>query len=103
MRGQIVPCTLGGLQQQRIQLAERDRVGTQLGAFKGLQTVTWITLKNFFLCFLLSSGLLWHLVVVPAMLPPMVGCAADIYQGQFRSLVLHIALVYACSHSDMGE
>ena len=34
----------------------------------------------FFLCLLLFSGLLWHLVVVPAVVaPPMVGCAVDIY------------------------
>ena len=33
----------------------------------------------------------------------MVGCAEDIYQGQFRSLVLHMALVYPCSHSGVGE
>ena len=27
----------------------------------------------------------------------------DIYQGQFRSLVLHMALVYPCSYSGAGE
>ena len=64
---------------------------------------TWGTLMSFFLCLLLFSGLLWDLVVVPAVLPPMVGCAVDIYHVQFTSLVLHMALVYPCSHSGSGE
>ena len=58
---------------------------------------------SFFPCLLLFSGLLWHLVVVPAVLPPMVGCAVDIYQGQFRSFVLRMALVYPRSHSGARE
>ena len=57
----------------------------------------------FFLCLLLFSGLLCYLVVVPAVLPPMVGCTADIYQGHFRSFVLRMALVYPCSYSSAGE
>ena len=51
-------------------LAERDRVGVQLGAFGGLQIVTWVTLMSFLLCLLLFSGLLWHLAVVPAVVAP---------------------------------
>ena len=42
-------------------------------------------------------------MVVPAVVAPMVGCAVDIYQGQFRSLVLCMALVYPYSHSGAGE
>ena len=59
----------------------------------------WVILMSFFLWLLLFSGLLWHMVVVPTVLPSTVGCAADIYQGQFWSLVLFMALVYPCSHS----
>ena len=33
----------------------------------------------------------------------MVGCAVDIYLGQFRSLVLRMALLYPCSYFGVGE
>ena len=52
-----------------------------------------------FLCLLLFSGLLWHLVVVPAVVAPHGGLCSWHIPGQFRSLVLRMALVYPCSHS----
>ena len=52
---------------------------------------------------LLFSSLPWHLVVVPEVVAPTVGCAADKYQGQFSSFVLSMALVYPCSYYGVGE
>ena len=52
-------------------------------------------------CYLAVYFGIWWLCL--QLLPPTVGCAVDIYQGQFRSLVLHMALVYPCSHPGVGE
>ena len=101
MRDQTVPCILEGLQQQRRQLVERGKVGAQLGALGSLQTVTWVTID----VLLLFSSLPWHLVVCAAVVAPQwwVVQQTDTIQWQFRSLVLHMALVYPCSHSGAGE
>ena len=99
MRDQGVPYTLEGLQQQWNQLVERGRVRAQLGALGGLQTATWVTLM-YFCCLAVYLGTWWLCL---QLLPPAVGCAMDRYQGQFRSLVLHSALVYPCSYSGAGE
>ena len=52
---------------------------------------------------LLFSSLPWHLVVVLAVVARSVGCAVDRYQGHLRSLLLHMALLYAYSQSSAGE
>ena len=40
---------------------------------------TPVTLMSFFLCLLLFSSLLWHLVVVPTVVGPTVVCIVDRY------------------------
>ena len=55
------------------------------------------------MCLLLFSGLLWHLAVVPAVVACRGGLCSGLYQGQFRSLILCMALVYPCSYSGAGE
>ena len=53
-----------------------------------------------FCCLTVYFGTWWLCL---QLLPPTVGCATDRYQGQFRSLVLCMALVYPCSHFGAGE
>ena len=55
------------------------------------------------MCLLLFSGLLWHLAVVPAVVARCGGLCSRLYQGQFRSLILCMALVYPCSYSGAGD
>ena len=102
MRDQTVPCMLEGLQQQRRQPAERDRVGAQLGALGGLQKAIWVTLMCFFCAFVIW----WFTLALggcACSVAPHGGLCSGHIPGAVRSLVLCVALVYPCSHSGIGE
>ena len=57
----------------------------------------------FFLCLLLFSGLLWHLVVVPAVVAPHGGLCSGHILGAVSVPCFAFGFGVPCSHSGVGE